>query len=294
MTAAAEEHGLTREQHEARAQGLGGSDAPIVAGVSDRMTALELYFLKRGEFEQDEDDGDLLSWLGHQAEPILARWYQERTGRRVQRCNRTLVHREHDWMLGHVDRLVVGEPRLLEFKMRVHGRGWGPDGSDEIPDDVRVQVQHYLAVTGREAADVVAFISGRDIRLYPIPRDEALIERLIDIEQEFWLGVELGQPPALDHAHPSAHELMQILYPGTNGQIVPLDAAAVHWAQVLEEATELRRRYQRVRDEARAHLLEQLGEAAIGQLPDGSDLRRKVHADGYVNLRRYGAPRIDE
>lgn len=282
--AAAEEIGLSAEQHEARAQGIGGSEAPIIVGVSERMTALELWLLKRGEFEQVDDPDDVLAWLGHQAEPILARWYTQRTGHKVRRCNRTLYHPDHDWMLGHIDRDVVGQPGMLEFKMRVHATGWGPDDSDEIPDDVRVQVQHYLAVTGYDWCDVVVLIGGREFRCYRIERDAGVISALIDAEQEFWLGVQLGTPPELDHEHATAVGLMKAMYPDSNGQVIELGADEAFWAQAMVAAEAKVSEWSRVRDTARAHLLEQLGEAAIGLLPGSATIRRRVYASGSIRL----------
>lgn len=277
---------LTPEQHAARRQGLGGSDAGVVAGVSARMSALELYMLKRGELISEDDPDEVLPWLGHAIEPVTDQWYERETGFKTRRSNKTHVHREHRHMLGHVDRLVVGERRLAEYKMRVHGDGWGPSGGDEIPDDVLCQVQHYMAVLDYEMADVVVLIGGREFRMYPIPRDETIISSLISDELDFWLRVEHGFPPPVDYEHSTSPNLLSVIYDGTDGRMIQLKPEADSWVQVWEDAKLHISRYTRVKDAARCHLDEMMGMAAIGNLSDGSVLRRsKVkRGDGYFDL----------
>lgn len=277
---------LTPEQLANRGSGLGGSDAGVVAGVSSRMTALELYMLKRGELIADEDEGDVLGWLGNAIEPVTDQWYERETGYKTRRSNVTHRHKDMPHMLGHVDRLVIGQKRLAEYKMRVHPDGWGPSGGDEIPDDVLCQVQHYMEVLGYEMADVVALIGGREFRLYEIPRDQTIIDSLVAAEDEFWLRVEHGFPPPIDYEHKTSPALLSVIYDGTDGRMVPLNDDALSWVEVWNDARTHISRYNRVKDAARCHLDEMMGMAAIGNLPDGTCLRRSkvARGDGYFDL----------
>lgn len=287
---------LTSEQIELRHQGVGGSDLGIIAGVSERATARELYHVKRGELDSDEitrrtygntDQWEVLSWLGHEIEPVLARWYERETGIKVRQCNRTLVHRDLDWMIAHPDRLpvggkrrnrrtgVAGTRRVLEFKMRVGSAGWGAAHSDQVPDDVLLQCQQYLEVTDRDLADVVTLFAGREIRMYTVPRDASLAARAIDVGAGFIDMVRAGTPPDVDYEHRTANTLLQVLHPATDGRVIELPPEAEHWHAVREDAKAKATQYSQVADAAKAHILGLMGDSAVGYLPDGSMYNRR-------------------
>lgn len=313
---------LTSEQIELRHQGVGGSDLGIIAGVSERATATELYHVKRGEMDAGEitrrmygntDQWEVLSWLGTEIEPVLARWYERETGTKVRRCNRTLVHRELDWMIAHPDRLpvggvrrnrrtgVAGSRRVLEFKMRVSTDGWGHSHTDQVPDDVLLQCQQYLEVTGRDLADVVTLFAGREIRLYTVPRDASLAARAIDVGAGFMDMVRAGTPPPVDYEHRTANLLLSVLHPATDGRVIELPPEAAHWHAVREDAKANATQYGLVADAAKAHLLGLMGDAAVGFLPDGSIYNRRetlrqeytVHESRGVSLTWKKAPRVN-
>lgn len=276
---------LTQEQIEARAGAVGGSDQAILIGASPWMTAAELYYLKRGELERDPGD-PLLSWLGHQVEPILAQWYELETGWRCRNPGGTVRHRDVDWMIAHPDRLPVvprgsGDRRGLELKMRVQATGWGPSGSDEIPDDVMLQVQHYMEVTRRPVWDVVAWLLGPcDVRHYTIPRDRSIGDQLVATSGSFMARVRTGRPPPIDYSHATALGLVQQLNPETSTRTVRLPDEAQHWHEVLVAARAERDRLDTVADACRARIEHMMGDAALAFLPDGSSYDRKLRSRG--------------
>lgn len=291
---------LTAEQLDLHRDHIGGSMAPIIAGVSPRMTARELYEVMRGNLPEPEGD-PVAAMLGHAIEPAAHRWYEAETGRELQRAHKTRHHRAHPRLIAHIDRRARRERRLVEIKMRQHPEGWGAPGTDDVPDEVICQVQHYLGVLGRgwPVADVVLLLRGIEFRRYEVPRDPGIIETLFDQELEFLARLDAADPPEIDHAHPSAVSLLERLHPGTNGRIVELEESDAHWAAVYLDAAEHEARYRRVRDEARAHLLERIGDGAMGMLPDGSAFSRKrvnrgayeVGATTYMGFQHRKPPR---
>jgi predicted phage-related endonuclease len=71
--------------------------------------------------------------------------------------------------------------QILECKTAgIHGARLWRDG---VPEYVQLQVMHQLAVTGHRAADVAVLVGGQELRIFRIERDEALIARLIEMEQ---------------------------------------------------------------------------------------------------------------
>lgn len=185
---------------EERRHGIGGSDAPVIAGLSPWKTPLKLYLEKRGEVEPDDLSDNEAVHFGNVLEDTVANEYARRTGRKVQRVNRILRHRDHPFMIANVDRLIVGEDRGLECKTvgtwaARNEEEWGPANTDLIPPQYLIQCQHYMGVTGRAVFDLAALIGGQELRIYTIPRDEQIINGLIIMETGFWGMVERGDPP---------------------------------------------------------------------------------------------------
>ena len=82
---------------------------------------------------------------------------------------------------------------------------------------------HQLAVTGKQAADVAVLIGGQELQVFRIERDEALIEQLIALEQQFWGYVERDQQPPADGSD-SADLALRCLYPRDSGTTLDLSS----------------------------------------------------------------------
>lgn len=170
-----------------RKQGIGSSDAAAAVGLNPYQSMLELWLTKTGR-DQDlpkpdfEDDSSPLYW-GNILEPIVAQHYSQRTGHKVRRVNAVLQHPDPalPWMLANLDYRVSGcsEVSLLECKTagEYGARLW----RNGVPEYVQLQVQHQLAVTGEQAADVCVLICGQQIQIHRIERDDELIARLIGV-----------------------------------------------------------------------------------------------------------------
>lgn len=180
-----------------RRQGIGGSDAGIIMGLNKYKTAFELWLDKTGQVLPDESAGEAAYW-GNQMEEVVAKEFEKRTGKKVRRSNMMYQHPEHDFMLANVDRFIVGEDALLECKTASAylAKEWE---SDEVPATYLVQIQHYLAVTGKSKAYVAVLIGGNKFIWKEIERDEELINQIIAFELDFWeTNIKGHVAPALD------------------------------------------------------------------------------------------------
>ncbi|MCS6500748.1 YqaJ viral recombinase family protein [Burkholderia thailandensis] len=205
-----------------RKNGIGGSDAAAAVGLHPYMSALELWLDKTGRAEgmprPDPDDTTSPTYWGTLLEPIVAASYTKQTGNRVRRVNAVLRHPAIPWMLANVDREVVGcgDVQLLECKTagEFGARLWRAG----VPDYVQIQVQHQLAVTGKQAAHVAVLLCGQALEVFLIGRDDGLIARLIELEARFWKYVETDTPPPADGSE-SADRALRHLYPGHGGTV---------------------------------------------------------------------------
>jgi putative phage-type endonuclease len=174
-----------------RLTGLGGSDAAAALGISKWKTPLQLYMEKRGEIPPVEET-EPMRW-GVLLEPVIRQEYANQTGREVMRVPMAR-HARHKHMIAHFDGIVKGRG-IFEAKTARSPEGWGEPGSDEIPQEYLIQVQHYLLVSGLPLADVAALFGGSDFRIYTVEADRELQEMIVDGEHEFWERVQKAVPP---------------------------------------------------------------------------------------------------
>ena len=241
---------LSREEWlKKRNDGIGGSEAPAVAGVSRWKTPLQVWLEKTGVVPPASAQSEAAYW-GTRLEDIIAEEFARRTGMRVERLEEMLQHPEYPFMIANIDRIILDEAgratAILECKTAGEFRRheW-EDG--RVPDEYIVQVQHYLAVTGLKKAYVAALIGGQHFVIREIERDDELIDYLIRIEADFWRLVESRTPPPIDGSDAAA-ELLKKLYPEAKaGSAIdlPTEAEALirQWreAKAEEEAAAARR-----------------------------------------------------
>jgi putative phage-type endonuclease len=291
--------GLTQEQHEARAERLGGSDCAAALGLSRWKTSLQLYLEKRGELATDRGESDE-QWFGTAIEPVVRQWYAERSGRTVRLPVGSLLHPVHQWMVAHLDGYSIGsgDCRGYEGKSAVSSAGWGLEHTDQIPIDAFMQVQHYMIVTGLDVFDVVCLV-GRRFKSYEVVADAELHQHIVAGERAFMERVKAGDPPPLDYRHRTALDLVRRLYPGTNGARMQATDDALQWRAKMEAAAEVERSAAREKNAARAALLHIMGESALLDFSDGKSFRRlevskgayTVEAQTYIDARMVRTPR---
>ena len=119
-------------------------------------------------------------------------------------------------MLANLDREITGSSDVQILEAKTCGINGAKLWQSGVPEYIQLQVMHQLAVTGKQAADVAVLICGQHLEIHRINRDEAMIERLIALEQEFWRYVEADTPPPADGSE-SAELALRCLYPQDSG-----------------------------------------------------------------------------
>jgi putative phage-type endonuclease len=201
-----------------RKQGIGSSDAAAAVGLNPYQSALELWMIKTGRDaglpKIDPTDDTTPMYWGTMLEHIVAAHYVKRTGRRVRRINAVLQHPDQDkrWMLANIDREVTGDPEVSILECKTAGINGARLWLDGVPEYVQLQVQHQLAVTGKQAADVAVLLGGQDLRIHRVERDHQLIAHLVELERQFWQYVVTDTPPPADGSE-SADQALRALYP---------------------------------------------------------------------------------
>ncbi|PTQ88242.1 YqaJ viral recombinase family protein [Agitococcus lubricus] len=287
--------GLSRAEWLAiRHQGIGGSDAAAAVGLNPYQSQLELWMIKTGRFSEDTCDDnqsvipdiDSKMYWGQVLEPIVAQHYTKVTGRKVRKVNAILQHADSDksWMLANIDYRVVGSDEVQLLECKTAGEYGAKLWKDGVPEYVQCQVQHQLAVTGLQAADVCVLICGQQLKIYRIERDEELIAKLIELERLFWLYVERQMPPCADGSE-SAGFALRCLFPQDDGQRVDFSNNA-HVSSLFDSLLNTRQQlafYQKQEEFYKQLLQQNLGEATYATFSQGSISWKKAKDSTYLD-----------
>lgn len=178
---------------------LGGSDAGPALGMSPYKSPFRLWLEKTGREKEDFDAGNERTQAGKIFEAAIIRLYHTLHGGALPRVeNKELVHPQHPWMRGHIDRRQPGTRAIVEAKLVGNRQAarWGDPDSLIMPQEYLLQVHHYLTCDDKQApyALVLAMI-GTEMRVYTVPRDQEISEMLVEHENLFWQQVQTDTPP---------------------------------------------------------------------------------------------------
>lgn len=236
-----------------RNKGLGGTDIGCVIGVNPWRTAMDVYLDKLG-ITEPQADNEAMYW-GREMEPVLAKRYQKETGIELyipDSSDLPIHHWENSWYLGSPDALIGSSPVEnkdgsrtytvtggVDFKTTGRREGWGAPGSDEVPEWIHTQADWYMGLTGAEWWDIAVlfFSPRREFSIYRIPRNQELIDNLIEAGREFWENHVIPRiPPPID-ASEGSKKLLNHLYPRDTEDLFAADEKAeleAEWIQTFE------------------------------------------------------------
>ena len=201
-----------------RQGGIGSSDAAAAVGLCPYKSQLELWMEKTGRTPaEDAPPGmDDPRYWGTLLEPYVAVAYSQQTDRKVRKVNAVLQHPTCPFMLANIDREVVGCPDVQILECKTAGE-WGSKlWRDGVPEYIQLQVQHQLAVTNQQAADVAVLLCGQRLEIHRIERDEEVIARLMVLEARFWQYVTTDTEPPADGSESAGKALRQLYQGGGN------------------------------------------------------------------------------
>lgn len=180
--------------HEWRRQGIGGSDVPVILGVSPWNTPYGLWLEKTGRKAAFE--GNFATARGQELEPVARAQYELQADCDMEPA--LIVHPEHSYMRVSLDGWNSALKRVLEIKCpgkEDHALA----KSGEVPAKYMPQLQYQLMVAQAEVAHYYSFdgTSGVVVEVKP---DPVMQDRIAKAVTEFWLVNVLDgvQPPLTD------------------------------------------------------------------------------------------------
>jgi len=261
---------------EARRTGIGSSDSPGVLGIASvsRWTSpIKVYTDKITDVE--DFDSEPMKW-GRILEPHIIEEFGRDMCRDVTTYQKLTRSREWPWMLATCDAKQLAGEKPGTGILEVKATGWrAGDWSEGIPEHVRVQAQHQLAVQGWEWGSVAVLIRGMQLLYADIERDEKLIAHIVEATKELWDRIEHGEPPNPDGSE-SARAALQALYPEDTGETIALPGELIELDKEREGITDKLKRLKDRKEFIDQQIKAALGDATEGRLANGTTYTHRL------------------
>lgn len=181
-----------------RKSGLGGSDAPVIEGLSPYKTKRELFFEKRGERVEDDDSKDFIFAKGHKTEALIRQEFCSlilaETGFQIEMAPVCLRHPEFEYIIVSLDgrdsKLGVLEAKLVGQEDLRNAR------EGHLPAHHYSQMQHQFWAAEEEVGQWFGHDGKKNGALVMVKRNEEYIKRYSDKAHQFWFDLRAGKVPA--------------------------------------------------------------------------------------------------
>lgn len=260
MKVLAKTKGMEREEWlKWRRMGIGGSDAPVIAGVSPFRSIFELWLDKTGQTGAGEPESECI-YFGNVLEPVVRKEFMRRTGLKVRRKMALLQSEEHPFMLADLDGVIYENGKLRVFEAKTASAYKKEAWEEGVPLEYQYQAQHYMAVTGADKTYIAALVGGNCFLYHEVCRDEERIKSIIRMEREFWENCVLaGEEPEADGSGATT-DFLNKQYGVSNGKCIELPEEALELCGEYDELScrldELKGQKEAVANKIKAYLKE--------------------------------------
>lgn len=189
----------TKEWHERRRAGIGGSDATtLMSGDAERILAL--WEIKTGKREPEDLDDVFEVALGTYTEAFNRWWFAKTTFLPVVAAGEFRQSLTRPWMVANLDGEVVLDNHASAVFEAKHVGSRNTMAS--VVERYQPQLHHNMIVCGFQRA-YLSVIIGNTYDWVQVDYNREYAEKLIEVEAEFWECVRLGMPPS-ERAEPVA------------------------------------------------------------------------------------------
>ena len=271
-----------------RRKGIGGSDVATILGLNKWKSPYQLWLEKTGQIDLEHIESEPAYW-GNVLEEIVAKEFQERTGKKVRRRNKVFEHPLHPFLRANIDRDVVGENAILECKTAnaFLGKEWE---GEEVPLSYLCQVQHYMNVLNKKYCYIAVLIGGQKFIWKQVDRDQELIDMITERLVEFWeTNVLNRQEPVIDGSEATS-EFLKEKYSDSTEEETTLPAS---FDDLVDQKRELKKAKKEIETAIRQvdnEIINELGKrkASIGIAP------RNIISWKLVSTKRMNSKKLAE
>lgn len=236
------------EWHEARSSFIGGSDIPIILGLSQFKSAFQLWHEKAGLLEREPvtEDHQRKYDYGHHMEPFIADQFRKKHAElQVHDDPGTWVSLDHPWMGCNPDRLIGLFDRPVEDShavLQMKTANWESDYDDGPPPGYIAQLRHEMDVFGFSTGFLgVYFNVSGSYREWTLQSDPFLSDAQRQRGRIFADSITEGTPPEIDGSEQTYRTIRRLNPSLERGKevVIPDDVAEQYLAsiQTLNAAT---------------------------------------------------------
>lgn len=182
---------MDQQLREWRRLGIGGSDAPVIMGVSPWRTPYQLWEEKALGIDSDFDSSSMKR--GRDLEEAARQEFEKRMNTLV--APERVIHPAKSWLRASLDGIDLNKKIMVEIKCpgkEDHAKAL----SKKVPEKYIPQCQHQMAVTDLDGMYYFSF-DGKEGVIVEVPRDQKYIDEMLVKESEFWDKVQKKIAPEL-------------------------------------------------------------------------------------------------
>ncbi len=302
-------HFETREEWlKYRMMGIGGSDAPVIAGLVGWSSPYKLCLQKKGLIPEEEETTRMS--LGKIIEPWARQRLAEETGWTIETLVSRMGHTSGEavvqsdtqpWMFCTPDAIITPSGDFVVTTpdgpiehghgvLEIKSVGYVTKEALEDPDsDERrvwdTQMHHSLAATGFKWGVVAVIIGNHTFRWYTVTRDKKKIAELTARESIFWANLQRGEYPEPDGTDATDGAIRE-RFKRPNGKPVSLSSESVLDFEEFDLFSRQSAETGLKAAKAKQRLMAAMGENTFAVLPNGVKLSWKADARGARVLRR--------
>lgn len=263
---------ITEEQRLLRKNGIGGSDAAAIMGLSPWKTTRELWFEKLPNYESVKNEVTLSMSLGNTLEPFLIKQYEEATGHSAAMPTQTFRHKDYPFLIAHIDGIDTISETLIEAKVCLSpafSKKWGTEGTNQIPPEYLMQCVHYCLVLDKPAVEIIALVLG-ELKFYRYVRNHELEQQYLQKALEFWYMVQNEiMPPATD-CKEHLDDKTAI------GEVKVADSELLAKIEKIKAIRDLIKQHEKIEEELKLEILKDMGNAPTLQDSEGKKLGQVI------------------
>jgi len=187
----------TQKQLDERINYLGGSDIPVLFGLSRFRNVHDLWLEKTGRMIPE----DISDKPAVKAGKLFERGVLEEAVDVLGPIQKNIERRiKGSPIKVHADAMVRDTKEPIEVKVEgLFGKlreGWGESGSDEVPFDVLVQAMSQAMALESDIGHIGAFLGGIGFQFYRFGYDADIADQILERADRFWtVNVQGDTPP---------------------------------------------------------------------------------------------------
>lgn len=272
-----EMRGLNERQHAIRKNAIGGSEIAAILGISDNLTALDIYKEKVHGIRKTPEP-----WMiwGNYAEEAALKYLSEQCGiptykpRDADGQLTTLVHPQHPWVCATPDGIELPDSenhRVVEIKNvgRWMLDQWGDINATEPPLKFRAQLIWTMGITSALGLSgtkglLVPMMAGEppNDEGYPVEFKQETFDVMVKLARKFMIeNVQAKIEPLGWEYDPRALDYVKDRWPDHDDRLKDATEEAVTAFRQWQYAKERQKKWKLVVDMTQARLCNEIGNA---------------------------------